>query len=394
MTIIRAAALESNITHAPRNIAKESQNTQQHPEPRNENHIKEKLEFILSKAESNKLQSSSLKDGSKKSLADFDLVVKYCECLHCRRKKILESFGEQVPVSLCNKSCDTCKHPDLVAKYLEELRIACTFRHRNGSSRIYISGSSNLIDQEQFSEFWNRDDEASGSEEDISDADDGIDAVKNLVRSRLPLKSRLNDKIELLQRAEENYYQNKNPDKVNFSLPGQPIDKKAISETLRETSKQRLLNAIKQSEQRLSDLRLDFETSACFLENECYKRYGKAGKSFYISQVASTLRWLSTANSLEIANRLCNPSNSTSLNISPEEKSSPASPSCDPVSTEIRSDENHASVRPETPSIAVQTTTQVTELPQIPSFSEFINRKNAHSPDNVQKNQEKRLKFH
>ena len=31
--------------------------------------------------------------------------------------------------------------------------------------------SANLHDEEQISEFWSRDEEASGSEEDISDAD-------------------------------------------------------------------------------------------------------------------------------------------------------------------------------------------------------------------------------
>lgn len=33
--------------------------------------------------------------------------------------------------------------------------------------------STDAIDREQLSEFWNRDEEASGSEEDISDSDGG-----------------------------------------------------------------------------------------------------------------------------------------------------------------------------------------------------------------------------
>lgn len=38
-------------------------------------------------------------------------------------------------------------------------------------SCLYCFSSSNLIDEDQFSEFWTRDDGGSGSEDDISDAD-------------------------------------------------------------------------------------------------------------------------------------------------------------------------------------------------------------------------------
>ena len=94
-----------------------------------------------------------------------------------------------------------------------------------------------------FSEFWSRDDEAAASEDDISDDDgvyfvilfnlaflvdlscqfkflklrnllpDGNDVVEGLTQSALPSKSRISDKMELLQRAEEKYYQNKDPEK-------------------------------------------------------------------------------------------------------------------------------------------------------------------------------------
>lgn len=37
--------------------------------------------------------------------------------------------------------------------------------------------------------------------------------------------------------------------------------------------------------------RVEMETSASLLEDECYKKYGKAGKSFYYLQVASTVKW-------------------------------------------------------------------------------------------------------
>ncbi|KAE8695327.1 ATP-dependent DNA helicase Q-like 3 [Hibiscus syriacus] len=133
---------------------------------------RKRMEFILSIAESKKLQSSNSQQGpSKKSMSDFNLMVEYCEGSGCRRKKILESFGEQVSASLCKKSCDACKNPHLVTKYLEELTTAISVHQRNGFSKVLMSSSADAIENEQFSEFWNHDDEASGSEEDISDSD-------------------------------------------------------------------------------------------------------------------------------------------------------------------------------------------------------------------------------
>ncbi|THG18737.1 hypothetical protein TEA_012440 [Camellia sinensis var. sinensis] len=232
--------------------------------------------------------------------------------------------------------------------------------------------SSNMNNEEQLSEFWNRD-EASGSEEDISDSDDAIDVVRSLVRSSLPSKPRLNEKIELLQREEENYYWNKIPEKQNNKL-----DKNAISETLRETSKQRLSNALKQTQQRLSNLPIDLETSVSFLENECYKKYGKTGKSFYCSQVASTVRWLSTTNSTELINRLRSSTSSIAENTSVDENSSSTSLALlDQSLIETSNEKIHGSVRSETSSIALQSNSHDISLPPIPSFSEFVNSRKA-----------------
>uniref|UniRef100_A0A6N2LXR7 ATP-dependent DNA helicase RecQ zinc-binding domain-containing protein n=2 Tax=Salix viminalis TaxID=40686 RepID=A0A6N2LXR7_SALVM len=217
---------------------------------------RKKMEFILRNAENKKLQSSSSEgELSKKSLTDFNQMIEYCESSGCRRKKILESFGEQVSATLCKKSCDACKHPNLVAKHLEELTTSVA-RQRNGFPRVFMSRSTEMIDEEfrideQFSEFWNRDDEGKSSEEDISDFDDETEVVKSLRRSRLSRKSGVDEKIELLQCAEEKYYQNKNFDKMKNK-----VDKNAISETLREASKQRLLNALKLAHQRLGILNL------------------------------------------------------------------------------------------------------------------------------------------
>ncbi|GLT70588.1 hypothetical protein SLA2020_426590 [Shorea laevis] len=294
---------------------------------------RKRMEFILNNAGKKKLQSLSPEEGSsKKSLTDFIQMVEYCEGSGCRRKKILESFGEQVPASLCRKSCDACKHPNLVAKYLEELTNTCAVQQKSRFSRILISSSSNIVDEKQFSEFWNRDDDERGSEDDISDSDDDTEVVESLGRSKLPTNSRLEEKIEFLQRAEERYYQNKVSDRQINKL-----DKKGVSETLRESSKQRLLNALKQAQQRLGNLKIEVETSACFLEKECYKKYGKTGKSFYYSQVAK----------------------------------SPTRPllALDQGPTKITGEELYdTTARPETSVCA----SSCTELPAIPSFSEFV----------------------
>ncbi|KAM5547180.1 ATP-dependent DNA helicase Q-like 3 [Rosa sericea] len=370
-----------------------------------------RMKFILSNAENKKSKaSSSQEELSKKSLTDFQQMVEYCEGSGCRRKKILENFGEKVPVTLCSKTCDACKHPNLVAKYLEELATACIVRQKAGSSRIFVGSSSNKVNEDQSSEFWNRDDEASCSEQDISDSDDDVAdlaAVKSLTRSKL-----IDEKLEALQHAEEKYYQNKSSDKQTYKL-----NKNAISDTLREASKQRLENAVKQAQQRLGNLKIEVEKSASFLENECYKKYGKTGKSFYYSQVASTVRWLSTVSSTDLADRLgtitSSPSENTLLKTEPSASQSPLVETGPPAmpsplvdgATEINRNDFHEGVRPEA-SVAVspmQSDSPSKMLPAIPSFSEFINSKKVkdnrssasekQSPNGVKKNSEKRMRL-
>ncbi|XP_075079611.1 ATP-dependent DNA helicase Q-like 3 [Nicotiana tabacum] len=358
-----------------------------------------KMEFILRNTKRNKDDSSSLQDkSSKKSLDDFNQMVEYCEGSGCRRKMILESFGEMVPASLCEKSCDVCKHPNLVTSYLEQLKTATAFRQRTGSSRIYMTSGSSFNAEGQMSEFWNRDVEASGSEEDISESDDALDAAKNAASSKTSAKLKLQDKIDMLQRAEENYYQNKSRDKqVNKH------DKNAIAETLRQAGKQRLLNAIKQSQQLVSDSRIDVDKSAVSLENECYKKYGKSGKSFYLSQMASTARWLSTAGPTELVNKLgsSTPENVTfTPNCSPA-LSNPLVP-VSPKASDKKIHDNAGSEDPIRPSVSPLHGSASSELPPILSFSQFINSGKAKgnsasvskrdSPDTGKKNLEKRMR--
>ncbi|XP_047944093.1 ATP-dependent DNA helicase Q-like 3 isoform X5 [Salvia hispanica] len=212
-----------------------------------------KMEFILSKAANKKSHSSSMDEGStKNSLAEFQKMIEYCEEAGCRRKKILESFGEeQVTASLCGKTCDSCKHPDMVSKYLEELTSTAAFQYKRGSSRIYITSASETYGDEQLSEFWNRNDEASGSEEeDISDSDDATEIAKSVANLGKSSKWKLDERLESLERAEENYYRNKD----NQDKQANKIDKKFISATLRNSGKQRLLTAMKQNQHLSSTL--------------------------------------------------------------------------------------------------------------------------------------------
>lgn len=361
---------------------------------------RKRMEFILSSAESKKLQLSNSEHGlSKKSTSDFNLMVEYCEGSGCRRKKILESFGEQVSALLCKKTCDACKHPNLVIKYLEELTTACDVRQRNGFSRILMSSSTDAVNNEQNSEFWNRDDEANDSEEDISDSDDGFEVAKSISRNKFSRKSRISDKIEILQRAEENYYQNKADKQANKP------DKNVISEILRNSSKQRLLDALKQANQRLGDLKVDLEASSTFLENECFRKYGKSGKSFYYSQVASTVRWLTTTSSSEITKRIGIVATSPPENITCEEEPHLTSSSTafhqreeNSISGDIESEISASAAMP-----LQSASSPVTKPPPIPSFSQFVNSKKSkdsrsnaakekHSPEKRDKSM-KRMRF-
>ncbi|KAH1232293.1 hypothetical protein AAZX31_09G068100 [Glycine max] len=314
-------------------------------------------------------------------------MVEYCEGSGCRRKRVLESFGEQVTASLCGKTCDGCRHPNLVARYLEDLTTACALRQKNGSSRVFMTSSTDAINGEQLSEFWNQDEEASGSEEDISDSDDGNEVVNNLTRSKLQSKLGVSEKLAMLQRAEENFYRNNNAYKQSNK-----VDKNAISDPMRGSSRQRLQNALKQVQQRLDNFKIEMETSASFLEEECYKKYGKVGKSFYYSQVASTVRWLTTASSSELINRLSAINASTSMNVlseaenllipanqplTPAEQPLTSPPALDPYARDT-SNEHSGTARSETSACVLPMEGSFsTNLPQIPSFSEFVNSRKA-----------------
>ncbi|MED6119504.1 hypothetical protein PIB30_012411 [Stylosanthes scabra] len=337
---------------------------------------RKRMEFILRNSGSKKSQSStSQEESSRKSLADFTQMVEYCEGSGCRRKRILESFGEKVTASLCVKTCDACRHPNLVARNLEDLTTAIALRQKGGgSSRIFITSSSDPISGEQLSEFWNRGDEAIGSDDDISDSDDGNEVVNNLTKSKLHSGMGVNEKLAMLQRAEENFYRNENAKKQS------KVEKQAISDAMRESSRQRLQNALKQAQLRLDDLKIELESSASFLEDECFKKYSKAGKSFYYSQVASTVRWLATASSIDLMNRLDAMKESTSTNALPESELHTPPDAVDHSGKEGTSNEVSGNAQLETlpcgdRGMPIESSSVNTKLPQIQirSFNEFVN---------------------
>ena len=121
--------------------------------------------------------------------------------------------------------------------------------------------------------------------------------------------------------------------------------------------------------------------SAFSLEDECYKKYGKAGKSFYYSQVASTVRWLSTTNATDLINRLGARDASPSTNISSESEHPITSPPLpDHCGKEAANNELFGNATSDTScSRPVDRASFDIKLPPIPSFSEFVNKRKGES---------------
>eukprot|EP01018_Ginkgo_biloba_P028047 Gb_28474 [translate_table: standard] len=81
-------------------------------------------------------------------------------------------------------------------------------------------------------------------------------------------------------------------------------DKKMVPATLRDATRQRLTTALQQALQRLGEGNLEIQIVATTLESQCYKKYGKSGRSFYNSQIASIVRWLATTSLTDIQSRI------------------------------------------------------------------------------------------
>lgn len=150
--------------------------------------------------------------------------------------------------------------------------------------------------------------------------------------------------------------------------------------------------------------RIYLETSASFLETECYKKYGKSGKSFYCSQVASTVRWLSTANSIDLMSRIGPRTISNAENLTVKENSFPTSSAMlEQKPIETSTEEIHVDVRSEPSPSTLQSNSEGISLPPIPSFAEFISSRKAkdnqlskseeQTPGKYCKNLEKRMRL-
>ncbi|XP_047082781.1 ATP-dependent DNA helicase Q-like 3 isoform X1 [Lolium rigidum] len=249
-----------------------------------------RMEFILRNSSSKKQQpSSSSTELSQKALADFSQIVEYCESPSCRRKKIIESFGEKSRYSQLYANAHVM---------LASTQIKCPRVWRN----FVVCPIAALTRSLQYSkEFWNREDDVSASAEEISDSDDDDEVVSDIAMSKFSSERGLEAKLDALERAENAYFQAKGPPKQQGDKLS---DKKSISQALRDASRKRLLGSLGQAKLRLGNLRITEEASATHLEAESFKKYQKVGKTFYNSQIAATVRWLASSSSDQIHDRL------------------------------------------------------------------------------------------
>ena len=129
---------------------------------------------------------------------------------------------------------------------------------------------------------------------------------------------------------------------------------------------------------------VDAHAVASFLEIECFQKYGKSGRPFYNSQVASTVRWLSTCSWDEFRARVS--VSSPTLEVRVDEKR-PATP-VQPVQRipDAFGVPQISRVEPSTAATSDKATELVTDhatsdhpkpviLPSIPSFSDYLSKK-------------------
>lgn len=138
--------------------------------------------------------------------------------------------------------------------------------------------------------------------------------------------------------------------------------------------------------------RIEVHSSASILENQCHQKYGKSGKSFYCSQVASTVRWLSTADSIELTNHLGISDPSPSANKSKQEEE-PSASSPNTGNRDVTDKESHGATTLQVLETAPINQSCSRDLPQIPSFSEFVHHSRAtdNSKEKLQRRPEKNM---
>lgn len=144
---------------------------------------------------------------------------------------------------------------------------------------------------------------------------------------------------------------------------------------------------------------------------ECFKKYEKVGKTFYISQVAATVRWLSNSSFEQIYDRLSDESTQTSSSYGQDDLPSGTDSALlqDGITTEAVHKENqlnsNALVENFNCSLEMKNPNEKIDLPPIPSFSEFVNGKGraqssgssnittSESRKHMGKNPEKRIRL-
>lgn len=121
----------------------------------------------------------------------------------------------------------------------------------------------------------------------------------------------------------------------------------------------------------------EIESSASVLENQCFGKYGKSGKSFYYSQVASTVRWLSTADSMELTNRIgLNKRSPGDYNLKHKQ---PLQNNQEQLEIKDKQADNGVVTVQSASLSSLQTRASSPSLPPIPTFSDFMNSKKTAS---------------
>ncbi|XP_024521223.1 ATP-dependent DNA helicase Q-like 3 [Selaginella moellendorffii] len=252
---------------------------------------KRTMEYVI-RSSSQRQQAGISENGEnellKKNIEAFEKVVAYCEEASCRRRRVLEHFGENVSPLLCSKTCDACKWPEKLSRDLKELADASCFNSVWQSGVRIKSDCSSPNDK---SEFWNYDNEdvdEHDAEDDISDSED-----EKAREAASKGGKKVEKRVAALLRAEEEQ-KAKQPKKKS-------AQNNLVTEELRSTSRARLENTVRAAIERLGCAdAVNTTAAASALEIECHEKFGKFGRSFYHSQVASKVRWLSACSASEL----------------------------------------------------------------------------------------------
>ncbi|EFJ07289.1 hypothetical protein SELMODRAFT_41332, partial [Selaginella moellendorffii] len=252
---------------------------------------KRTMEYVI-RSSSQRQQAGISENGEnellKKNIEAFEKVVAYCEEASCRRRRVLEHFGENVSPLLCSKTCDACKWPEKLSRDLKELADA---------SCLLFTCCRDCSSPNDKSEFWNYDNEdvdEHDAEDDISDSEESREKSCSFAACRGRTKSQTTKgKLTLLLASHSIIwflYKQKKSAQNNL-----------VTEELRSTSRARLENTVRAAIERLGCAdAVNTTAAASALEIECHEKFGKFGRSFYHSQVASKVRWLSACSASEL----------------------------------------------------------------------------------------------